>query len=103
MIGQWGHFSQSAPEKLPYAINRYLDESIRLLNVLDHHLEDKPFIAGDYSIADIANFPWVSGGLNYIRTAHTNRVENLTVLDRWVKAVGERSAVIKGLAVLKSL
>ncbi len=101
-IGQWGHFSQSAAEKLPYAINRYLDESIRLLNVLDRHLQDKTFIAGDYSIADIANYPWVSGGLNFIRNAHANRVENLTALDRWVKVVGDRPAVAKGLEVLKS-
>ena len=103
MIGQWGHFSQSAPEKLPYAINRYLDESIRLLNVLDRHLQDKTFIAGDYSIADIANYPWVSGGLSFIRNAHADRVENLTALERWVKTVGERPAVAKGLEVLKSL
>ncbi len=101
MIGQWGHFSQSAPEKLPYAIARNLDESIRLLNVLDRHLQDKTFIAGDYSIADIANYPWVLGGLNFIRTAHADRVENLTALDRWVKKVGDRPAVIKGLEVLK--
>ena len=103
MIGQWGHFSRSAPEKLPYAINRYLDESIRLLHVLDRHLEDKTFIAGDYSIADIANYPWVLGGLNFIRTAHADRVEKLTALDRWVQAIGDRPAVAKGLQVLTSL
>ncbi len=51
MIGQWGHFSRSAPEKIPYAINRYLDESVRLLNVLNTHLTDRTFIADDYSLA----------------------------------------------------
>jgi glutathione S-transferase len=49
-IGQWGHFSRSTPEKIPYAINRYLDESVRLLNVLNGHLTDRTFIADDYSI-----------------------------------------------------
>ena len=102
-IGQWRHFSHSAPEKIPYAIERYLDESIRLLSVLDRHLVDQTFIAGDYSIADIMNYPWVSSGLNFIRAAHVDRVANLTALDRWIATVGNRPAVIKGLEVLKSL
>jgi GSH-dependent disulfide-bond oxidoreductase len=66
MIGQWGHFSRSAPEKIPYAINRYLDESVRLLNVLNSHLNNRTFIADDYSIADIMNYTWASSGLNFI-------------------------------------
>lgn len=103
MIGQWGHFSRSAPEKLPYAINRYLDESIRLLKVLNGHLSDQTFIADDYSIADIMNYTWASSGLNFIRSAHPEKVENLTALDRWVKTIGDRPAVKKGLAVLTSL
>jgi GSH-dependent disulfide-bond oxidoreductase len=101
MIGQWGHFSRSAPEKIPYAINRYLDESVRLLNVLNSHLIDRTFIADDYSIADIMNYTWVSSGLNFIRSAHPERVENLAALDRWVKTIGDRPAVKQGLAVLK--
>lgn len=101
MLGQWGHFSSSAPEKIPYAISRYLDETIRLLNVLNTHLIDRTFIADDYSIADIMNYTWVSSGLNFIRSAHPNRVENLTALDLWVKTIGDRPAVKQGLAVLK--
>jgi GSH-dependent disulfide-bond oxidoreductase len=101
MIGQWGHFSHAAPEKIPYAINRYLDESVRLLNVLNQHLTDREFITDDYSIADIMNYTWAVGGLNFIRSANADRVENLTALDRWVKLVGDRPAVQKGLAVLK--
>jgi GSH-dependent disulfide-bond oxidoreductase len=101
MIGQWGHFTRSAPEKLPYAINRYLDESVRLLNVLNGHLNDRTFIADNYSIADIMNYTWASSGLNFIRSAHPERVENLTALDRWVKIIGDRPAVKKGLEVLK--
>jgi GSH-dependent disulfide-bond oxidoreductase len=103
MIGQWGHFSRSAPEKIPYAINRYLDESVRLLNVLNSHLNNRTFIADDYSIADIMNYTWASSGLNFIRSAHPERVENLMALDRWVKVVGDRPTVKKGLEVLKSL
>jgi GSH-dependent disulfide-bond oxidoreductase len=101
MMGQWGHFSRSAPEKIPYAINRYLDETIRLLNVLNTHLIDRTFIADDYSIADIMNYTWASGGLNFMQSAHPERVENLVALDRWVKTIGDRPAVQKGLAVLK--
>jgi GSH-dependent disulfide-bond oxidoreductase len=101
MIGQWGHFSHAAPEKIPYAINRYLDESVRLLNVLNQHLTDREFITDDYSIADIMNYTWASGGLNFMRSANADKVEHLTALDRWVKLVGDRTAVQKGLAVLK--
>jgi GSH-dependent disulfide-bond oxidoreductase len=101
MIGQWGHFSRSAPEQIPYAINRYLDESVRLLNVLNSHLNNRTFIADDYSIADIMNYTWASSGLNFIRSAHPERVENLTALDRWVKTIGDRPAVQQGLAALK--
>jgi GSH-dependent disulfide-bond oxidoreductase len=103
MIGQWGHFSRSAPEQIPYAINRYLDESVRLLNVLNSHLNNRTFIADDYSIADIMNYTWASSGLNFIRSAHPERVENLMALDRWVNTVGDRPTVKKGLEVLKSL
>ncbi len=103
MIGQWGHFSRSAPEQIPYAINRYLDESVRLLNVLNSHLNNRTFIADDYLIADIMNYTWASSGLNFIRSAHPERVENLMALDRWVNTVGDRPTVKKGLEVLKSL
>jgi GSH-dependent disulfide-bond oxidoreductase len=101
MIGQWGHFSRSAPEQIPYAINRYLDESVRLLNVLNSHLNNRTFIADDYSIADIMNYTWASSGLNFILSAHPERVENLAALDRWVKTIGDRPTVQQGLAVLK--
>jgi GSH-dependent disulfide-bond oxidoreductase len=111
MLGQWGHFTRSAPEKIPYAIDRYLTESIRLLNVLNRHLEGRTFIADEYSIADIANYTWAVSGLNFLRSrsvriaesAHPDRVENLTALDRWLDLVGDRPAVKKGLEVLKSL
>ncbi len=59
MAGQNHHFSQYAPEKLPYAINRYVNETNRLYGVLNRRLADRPFIAGTYSIADMASYPWI--------------------------------------------
>ncbi|WP_299488359.1 glutathione S-transferase N-terminal domain-containing protein, partial [Acaryochloris sp. IP29b_bin.137] len=60
MFGQLGHFRNSAPEQLPYAIGRYEKETQRLLGVLDRQLANTPYMAGDYSIADIATYPWVA-------------------------------------------
>ena len=59
MAGQNHHFNMYAPEKLPYAIDRYVKETNRLYGVIEHRLRDRPFLAGDYSIADMAAFPWV--------------------------------------------
>jgi len=60
MAGQNHHFGNFAPEKVPYAIKRYVDETARLYSVLDRRLQGRQFIAGDYSIADMACFPWVA-------------------------------------------
>ena len=59
MAGQNHHFTQYAPEKLPYAIDRYVNETSRLYAVLDKRLADREFVAGDYSIADMAAYPWI--------------------------------------------
>lgn len=60
MTGQYGHFSVYAPEKIPYAVERYTNEANRLLQVLDTRLKGRAFIAGDaYSIADMATYPWI--------------------------------------------
>ena len=61
MLGQNGHFQHNAPEKIPYAIDRYVKETSRLYAVLDKRLAEREFIAGDYSIADIACYPWTTG------------------------------------------
>src|SRR5882757_7374543 len=85
MFGQAGHFMRYAPEKIPYAIDRYTNEAKRLCRVVDGRLSDRPFVAGDYSIADMAIFPWVHaaeqtvGGLD--ATPH---------LARWVAAMRAR-------------
>jgi GST-like protein len=98
MIGQRGHFMRAAPEKLPYAIDRYTNESYRLFNVIDKRLSESPYLAGDYSIADIATFPWVVG----IRR-EPEQLDARPNFKRWLDAIAERPAVKRGLAVMADL
>lgn len=94
MMGQANVFYRYAPEKIPYAIDRYQRESRRLLEVLDTCLKDNEYLAGDYSIADIANFCWARG-------AHWGGTDTtgLDSLQRWIDQIAERPAVQKGLNV----
>ena len=94
MMGQANVFYRYAPEKIPYAIERYQKESRRLLEVLDEQLSRGPYLAGDYSIADIANFCWA-------RTHAWSgvSVEGLLHLQRWLERVAGRPAVRRGLEV----
>lgn len=95
MFGQAGHFLRYAPEKLPYAIDRYTKEARRLCRVADERLADREFIAGDYSIADMAIFPWVHA------VAELAAIEETPNVARWVKQLRARPAVQRGLAVLE--
>ena len=95
MFGQAGHFRNAAPEKIPYAIDRYQREVRRLFEVLEQQLSLHPYVAGDaYSIADIAHWSWVHGhewsGVN---------LDGLPHLAKWITTIGERPAVKKGRAV----
>jgi glutathione S-transferase len=94
MMGQANVFFRYAKEKIPYAIERYQKETRRLLEVLDTRLADNEYLAGAYSIADIANFSWA-------RTAHWSGVEShdLKHLSRWIEAIRVRPAVRRGLEV----
>ncbi len=94
MQGQANHFFRFAPEKIPYGVKRYQDETLRLLTVLDTRLKDHEFLAGDYSIADIANFCWA-------RSYAFSGVDasGLPHLLRWLAAIEARPAVQRGLAV----
>jgi GST-like protein len=88
MAGQNHHFVQYAPEQIPYAIRRYVDETNRLYGVLDRQLEGREFIAGEYSIADVACYPWI--------VPHRRQQQDLADfphLERWFLALGERPAV----------
>ncbi len=90
MAGQNHHFSQYAPEKLPYAIDRYINETGRLYAVLNKRLADREFVAGDYSIADIAAYPWI--------VPHERQGQNLEDfpnLKRWFETIQARPATIR--------
>lgn len=94
MMGQANVFVRYAPEKIPYAIDRYQRETLRLLGILDGQLASNPYVAGDYSIADMALFPWVRGhGWSGVT------LEGLEHLQRWLKEIEERPAVKRGLAI----
>jgi glutathione S-transferase len=94
MMGQANVFARYFPEKIPAAIDRYLRESRRLLEVLDGRLADNEWLAGDYSIADIANFSWA-----HIHEWPGVDVSGLAHLKRWMDAIAARPAVQRGLAV----
>jgi glutathione S-transferase/GST-like protein len=94
MMGQANVFYRYFPEKIQPAIDRYQGESRRLFTVLDGHLRDHEFLAGDYSIADIAAWPWVR-----IYDWSGVSVEGLPHLQRWLDAIRQRPAVQRGLAM----
>ncbi len=95
MLGQAHHFRLYAPEKLPYAVDRYTREAGRLYNVIDRRLGEAPYLAGDYSIADMAVFPWIRP---YKRQGQT--LDDHANLKRWFETIAARPAVQRGLAVL---
>ncbi len=94
MLGQANHFRNYAPEKLQYAIDRYTNESKRIFNVMDRRLGTHEYLAGDYSIADMACWPWI------ITRKKGGEYDDFTNLKRWADAIGERPAVKRGMAVL---
>jgi GST-like protein len=94
MFGQYNHFNRYAPEKIPYAIERYKKETLRLYEVLNKQLADKEFICGTYSIADIATFPWVNA-YEYMELT----LDNHPHLQQWVSRMEQRPAVQKGMQV----
>ncbi|MBI1238689.1 MAG: glutathione S-transferase family protein [Alphaproteobacteria bacterium] len=99
IIGQLGHFMNAA-EKVPYAIKRFGDESLRIMKVLDGQLANNEYIAGDYSIADIAAYPWLILSYAAVKGTAGDALDGAAI-ERWLKAVGDRPAVVKGLAVPK--
>ena len=90
MAGQNHHFSRYAPEKIPYAIDRYVKETNRLYGVLNKRLADRAFIAGDYSIADIAAYPWIVP-----HQRQGQRLEDFPHLKRWFEAIRSRPATVR--------
>lgn len=98
MAGQNHHFNAYAPESVPYAIDRYVKETARLYAVMDRQLADRPFLAGDYSIADMASYPWV--------VSHERQKQDLNDfpnVKRWYAAISERPATKRAYAVVDQI
>jgi len=99
MAGQNHHFSQFAPEKIPYAIKRYVDETARLYGVLDRRLADRKFVAGsDYSIADMAIYPWIA---SYKK--QSQKLEDFPHLQRWFNSIQARPATERAYALVEQV
>jgi GST-like protein len=94
MFGQTHHFLRFAPERVPYAEQRYKKETARLYGVLDRRLASADFLAGEYGIADIATFPWVAR-----HEWHDIDLTNYPAVKRWFNYIATRPAVIRGMAV----
>jgi GSH-dependent disulfide-bond oxidoreductase len=98
MAGQNHHFRLYAPEKLPYAIERYVNETNRLYGVMNIRLADREYLAGDYSIADMAAYPWV--------VPHERQGQDLDDfphLKRWFEAIGARPATVRAYELAKTV
>lgn len=96
MFGQCGHFLGYAPRRIPYAIDRYRNETLRLYGVMDRRLRRARYLAGDYSIADVATWPWVR-----VRWLHRIDLEQFPRVARWYEAIEQRPAVQRGVALLE--
>lgn len=94
MFGQVHHFLRAAPEPVPYAVERYSKETKRLYGVLDKQLGEREFLAGEYSIADIATYPWVAR-----HEWHKVDLADFPNVKRWFELIGARPAVVRGMKV----
>ena len=97
MLGQNHHFTRYAPERIEYAVNRYVNETNRLYGVLDRRLEGREFIAGEYSIADMACYPWI------LPEAQSQDIDQFPNLKRWHAAIRERPATRRAYARAKEV
>ena len=98
LFGQCGHFMGYAPEKIPYAIERYHGETVKLYGLMDKRLADNAYLAGDdYSLADMATYPWC---MPVIRDLHQIDIEHFPNVKRWFEAIAVRPAVQRGVALL---
>ena len=95
MLGQAHHFRRYAPEQIQYAIDRYTNEAKRIYGVIDKRVGEVPYLAGEYSIADIATYPWLK-----LHKLQGQNLEDFPNLKRWYEAMEARPAVQKGMAVM---
>ena len=98
MAGQNHHFTQYAPQPIPYALERYVKETARLYAVLNKQLADREFIAGDYSIADMACYPWIVP-----HEKQGQKLDDFPHLQRWFSAIRERPATQRAYALAKAI
>ena len=98
MAGQAHHFRLYAPERIPYATERYVKETSRLYAVLDKRLADREFIVGDYSIADMACYPWIER-----HERQSLRLQDFPNVERWFHAIAARPAVTRAYAWTKKI
>jgi GST-like protein len=98
MLGQNHHFQLYAPERIPYAIDRYVRETARLYQVLDNRLKDREFVAGEYSIVDMACYPWI---VPWKR--QSQNLDDFPNVKRWFEAVAARPAVVRAYEVSKTV
>jgi GST-like protein len=98
MLGQNHHFRNYTTEKIPYAIDRYVKETERLYGVLDERLADREFVAGDYSIADMACYPWIAP---YERQGQN--LDDFPNVKRWFHAIRSRAAVQRAYAIAQTV
>ena len=96
MLGQAHHFRRYAPEKLQYAIDRYTNEAARIYGVIDKRLGEVPYLAGEYSIADMATYPWLRP-----HNWQGQKLEDFPNLKKWYDEIEARPAVQRGCAVMK--
>jgi GSH-dependent disulfide-bond oxidoreductase len=94
MAGQAHHFRTYAADKIAYAIDRYTNEVNRLYGVLNKRVADRPYLAGDYSIADIATYPWAR-----LWGRQGQDIAQFPHMKRWLDAIAARPAVQRGLAI----
>ena len=100
MLGQLGFFAVRSADKSPLAIERFTQEADRLLGVMDRRLAEQPYLAGeDYSIADIAAYPWTVAASTFLGTVLAESLAGKPALQRWLERLGRRPAVIRGMGV----
>ena len=98
MAGQNHHFGHYAPERIPYAITRYVQETNRLYGVLNKRLADREFVAGDYSIADMAIYPWIAP-----HERQQQKLDDFPHLNRWFSAIKARPAVVRAYEIAREI
>lgn len=98
MAGQNHHFVRYAPEPIPYAIERYVKETARLYGVLDRQLQGRDYVAGDYSIADMAIYPWAK-----LWEGQRQRLEDFPNMAAWLDRIAERPAVQRAYAMAEQI